>query len=526
MKSKFVLKQFINLCSKHKSAYILVVITSILAGSTEGITLILFGNLIDKINNDLDPFKSSIFFMSSALCSGLLRLWLTRYSTETAFKTCETLSNKLFESLIMSDINSSDKWIAGNLVATTTNYVNNASGAINQIIVLIVSALTGLIIIFTLLSQNFIGVIILGTGLILTYWIIWLNIGGVLTKNGEIIVKSQEGLASQVEILKEGLRGVKIYGLEETLSKKYKFFNRDLRKAQAENTITGLIPRTYIELSAYLMIGLIILVFSENTAINLKLGSLAALALGGQKLLPLAQQVYASIAALKGNMPALRKVVETITNKEKKQEFDVPLAKKGFSVKFTNKKNQIINAVFHDKKIIGIFAPSGFGKTSFVENLLGLRNDLNLKIYSNIKSRIFPNKKWMSQFSYIEQNTYIPSSNINDYLSGIDLKEQDQLEKILKEFKIDHIKQRMNGFIGENAKLLSGGEKQRLRIAKCLLDKRDIIILDEPTSKLDIDTENKVLKIIKDFSKTKMIILITHSNNALNYCDEKIALEI
>ena len=58
MKSKFVLKQFINLCSKHKSAYILVVIKSILAGSTEGITLILFGNLIDKINNDLDPLKA------------------------------------------------------------------------------------------------------------------------------------------------------------------------------------------------------------------------------------------------------------------------------------------------------------------------------------------------------------------------------------------------------------------------------------------------------------------------------------
>ena len=526
MKNKFVLISFINLCSKHRFSYILVVFTSILAGSFEGITLVLFGNLIDGINNDLNPIKSTILFMSSALCSGLIRLWLTRYSTKIAFKTCETLSNKLFDSLIMSDITSSDKWIAGNLVATTTNYVKSASGAINQIIVLIVSALTGLVIILTILSQNFLGVIILAIGLIFTYWMIWLKIGGVLTINGEIIVKSQEGLASQVEILKEGLRGVKIYGLEDTLSNKYKMFNRDLRRAQAENTITGLIPRTYVELSAYLMIGLIILVLSRNSDASLDLGSLAAIALGGQKLLPLAQQVYASIAALKGNLPALKIVVQTITSREKEQDIDVPLARNGFSVRFVNKKNQTINAEFCNQKMIGIVAPSGFGKTSFVENLLGLRNDLNLKIFSENKSRILPNKKWMSQFSYIEQNTYIPSSNIDDYFSEINSKEQNKLTEILKAFKIYNIKSTRNGFIGENAKLLSGGEKQRLRIAKCLLDKRDILILDEPTSKLDLETENKVLKIIKDFTKSKMVILITHSSNALEYCDEKINLKI
>ena len=72
---------------------------------------------------------------------------------------------------------------------------------------------------------------------------------------------------------------------------------------------------------------------------------------------------------------------------------------------------------------------------------------------------------------------------------------------------------------------LSGGELQRLALARALYIKPDIIILDEPTSSLDKITEKKILDILKELSKKLTIILVTHNYDNLKYCDKVVRLE-
>ena len=80
----------------------------------------------------------------------------------------------------------------------------------------------------------------------------------------------------------------------------------------------------------------------------------------------------------------------------------------------------------------------------------------------------------------------------------------------------------MNGLdtiVGEKGTRISGGELQRLALARALYIKPDVIILDEPTSSLDESTEKKILDILKNLSAKMTIILVTHNLDNLRYCD-------
>ena len=79
--------------------------------------------------------------------------------------------------------------------------------------------------------------------------------------------------------------------------------------------------------------------------------------------------------------------------------------------------------------------------------------------------------------------------------------------------------------MGEKGARISGGELQRLALARALYIEPDIIILDEPTSSLDEITEKKILDILKELSKKMTIIVVTHNFDNLQYCDRVVKLE-
>jgi ABC-type multidrug transport system fused ATPase/permease subunit len=79
--------------------------------------------------------------------------------------------------------------------------------------------------------------------------------------------------------------------------------------------------------------------------------------------------------------------------------------------------------------------------------------------------------------------------------------------------------------VGEKGARISGGELQRLALARALYIKPDVIILDEPTSSLDEITEKRILDILKELSKKLTIIIVTHNFKNLKYCDRVMKLE-
>ena len=93
-------------------------------------------------------------------------------------------------------------------------------------------------------------------------------------------------------------------------------------------------------------------------------------------------------------------------------------------------------------------------------------------------------------------------------------------EDVLKRAKIDFYKNRSNIKVGERGIKLSGGQRQKLLIARALYHKKDLIILDETTNSLDLESENIILKNLNDIKKNKMILIVSHKKQSFNLCDK------
>ena len=137
---------------------------------------------------------------------------------------------------------------------------------------------------------------------------------------------------------------------------------------------------------------------------------------------------------------------------------------------------------------------------------------------------------WQKQIGYIPQKIVILNDSLrNNILFGLDKKYYNdrKLMNILKKVNLENLyKQFPNGLnekISEEGLNISGGEVQRIGIARALVNNPEIIFLDEATSALDTFTENKILKEINSLKKT--VIFVSHRINALRYCDKIYRIE-
>ena len=174
---------------------------------------------------------------------------------------------------------------------------------------------------------------------------------------------------------------------------------------------------------------------------------------------------------------------------------------------------------------IGIYGYSGAGKSTLVDIISTLNKPNNGEILIDNKSLVSTNnfKAWQKQVSYVSQNSVLLDDTIKNNITFFDTEdlddkklnnaiEQSQLSKFL-----DNLPKGIDTNVGDLGSQLSGGQIQRIAIARALYKDKDLLILDEPTSALDEDNEKKIIQNI--LSQNKTIILISHNIESLKKCD-------
>lgn len=226
------------------------------------------------------------------------------------------------------------------------------------------------------------------------------------------------------------------------------------------------------------------------------------------------------------NLLAEKPIVEEVYNGEKDLEFNGLECE---NVCFDYEGEEILNNYnleIEPNKIIGISGKSGSGKSTLLKLFMRFWDikEGNLKISgSNIKNINTDSLRDIE--SYVTQETSIFKDTIENNIKIADKNatREEVIEACKKASLHDFIMSLPNGYdtnVGELGDTLSGGEKQRIGIARSFLHKASFMLLDEPTSNLDSLNEAVILKSVKDNSKDRTVVLVSHRLSTLNIADK------
>lgn len=199
-------------------------------------------------------------------------------------------------------------------------------------------------------------------------------------------------------------------------------------------------------------------------------------------------------------------------------------------VKFRYDQGYILNNLSFEIRagdFVGLVAASGKGKTTIIQLMLGfLKHHKGNILFNNARTNWIKRQGFLSRISYVKQQTFI----INDTLArNITLSDEPcdtkKLHKVINfcdlDELIDSYVDGINEFIRENGKNISGGQRQRLMLARALYHDFDLLILDEAFSEMDEESERMILRRLKELTRHgKMVILITHNTGSLEFCNK------
>ena len=190
------------------------------------------------------------------------------------------------------------------------------------------------------------------------------------------------------------------------------------------------------------------------------------------------------------------------------------------SYKVANEKHKVLNNIsikFKKSEFVSILGPSGSGKTTLLNIIGGLdRYDSGDLIINGKSTKKFKNKDWdayrnnsigfiFQSYNLITHMSVLKNVELCLTLSGISRKERKQRAKQVLE------KVGLKNHMYKKPNQLSGGQMQRVAIARALVNNPDIILADEPTGALDSKTSIQIMEIIKEISKDKLVIMVTHN---------------
>ena len=348
-----------------------------------------------------------------------------------------------------------------------------------------------------------------------------------------------------------GLKDVKVLHREEFFVRNY-YESGAIGADVARNyAVFNNLPRLLIEtIFMASMLLFIMLYMLRGGNITVLIPQLSAFAVAGIRVMPGTNRINTYLSEIAYSQPCLDYLYENLTANMKMdvngsvtglargggaqtQEVRTHLQDKivldHITYAYPNtEKNIFTDAHMEVKKgqSVGIMGPSGAGKSTVVDILLGL-----LRVQAGTITcdgvNIFDNyADWLSKIGYIPQSIYLIDESIRDNIAfGIDGDKIDDRriwevleEAQLKEF-VEELPEGLDTTIGDRGVRISGGQRQRLGIARALYHDPEILVFDEATSALDSDTEKAVMDAINSFHGRKTMVIIAHRLNTIAKCD-------
>ena len=342
----------------------------------------------------------------------------------------------------------------------------------------------------------------------------------------------------------KGFKSIQSLGKQNFFSEFLKKGAKQIFKNDLKSSIIISSPRYFLELVLvfFLVAYLSFSIFTKGIDYNV-FPALVVFALAGLRILPSAAIISNGILLIGYCNEALSIIYDDIKKykreinhsflkekliKNKLDSYDcIELEKVSFS--YNNSKNKILDKVdfkLNKNEFVGVIGNTGSGKTTFIDILLGFLKPTEGQVLINKKSQDTSLLVYLGKVGYLPQENFIINDSIEANIClNYDKNEinKKKIEEILRLLKLDNfikkLPQNTATLIGEHGIKLSGGQRQKICLARLLYHDKEILILDEATNALDKDAEKDVIQLIQSL-KNKTIIMISHDYENLKFCDK------
>lgn len=523
---KFILPQ------KKKIIYLIIVI---LLGIIASMAIpYVFGKIIDLIViKDLQLVLKfiliSLFLNIFQSLSSILEEWIGNI---LSIDCSNSIKEAMFAKILDTRYEFLNSYGEGELVSRIENtgdkIVSFYIDFFSSIVMIMFSIIISAYIMISISLKLFIIAIIL---LPLTYGINYIFKSTIISKQRDYITKLDSYSDYLVDTI-SNLTGIKLNNLEKTFKRNYKNKLQDLKNVSVSNLKINMTVTSLQDLITIILSSLILFISAKLIILgNLTLGNIVAFSSYMEKL-------HSSIKNISDLNLSFNEVIvdleryKRIMDHDSEKKIDGKKLPKVTSLKFKN-----VSFKYDDEYILkdfsfeinkpglyGIVGENGSGKTT-IFNLIS-------KLYTNYKGEVLINGNEISDYKdedlrnevlFIESKPFILRENLNSNITLLGKKNvyESYLEKIIQFLELERIEKYSNKNLKET---LSKGEQQKIQLARLLISKQPLILLDEALSGLDKEMKKKVISIIKERGKDKIIVIISHDHEIQRVCNEIILM--
>ena len=481
------------------------------------------------------------FFLIVFILRFIILIFCNWYNADFEYKIRNFITRKLYSNYIFAPYEKFYKFNSAILVKNINNEVAVYSAAIGAFITLIneIFVFSGIFLLLIYFQPKATVIIFLILSLIAflinKFTKKQLNIWG---KNSQ---KYEGQRTKHFFQTFNAIKEIKIFNKENFFLEKSQKFNDYFFDSNKKEIFVRTLPRILLELT--LILGLsffLIFIISKKSNFQELLPSIVLFGAAGYRMLPSINRILTSLQKLRFAAPVIENINNQLKEKSKTINLIENLSNSNFQseIRFENvcftypgtikKIFDDLNISIKKKESIGLMGESGSGKSTFVNLISGLIkcNSGNIKIDKKNLEEININD-FQKKIGYVPQQTFLLDDSIrNNIAFGInkDNYNDDDMYKILNIVELNQfvisLKDKLETIVGERGTKLSGGQIQRIGIARALFINPELLILDEATNALDLDTEKKLLRNIKLNFKNLSKIVVAHRQSSFHECEK------